>query len=173
MLTGSEAVLAVTYIREDEAHGDDRVYAQLLMPDGTWSTEILVNSDEEDTHPANPRILAVPQGGFLVIWNEENPDDDDEDDVLARLFGPNLQPLSDPITINASITDDQVHPDAAVLTNGALALVWLHDEDEDEDIYLRIVPAARADAFWFTPLTIVVTLFAFRGYTWLLEKIMT
>ena len=115
MLNGAAAGLAVTYIREDEAHGDDRVYAQLLLPDGTWSSEILVNRDVADTHPANPRILAMPQGGFLVIWNEENPDDNDDDDVLARLFGSNFQPLGDQITINASTPDDQVQPDAAIL----------------------------------------------------------
>ncbi len=66
---------------------------------------------------------ALPDGGFVAIWESDHQDGSDYG-VFGRAFDGNGSPLTDPFQVNTYTTGRQRSPDVAVTSTGELVVVW-------------------------------------------------
>jgi hypothetical protein len=92
---------------------------------------------------ASPSVVARAEGGFSVVWNENNLTDRDNSwDVLARGFATDGSALGAPVVVNTHRYGDQVSP--ALSTAGAEQMaVWTSygQDGSFEGIYGRFLRA--------------------------------
>lgn len=100
------------------------IMARLFTADGVaLGNEFRVNQAGTNVC-ASPSVVARDDGGFSVVWNENNLTNRDNSwDVVARGFDASGAPLADPVVVNTHLYGDQVSP--ALSTAGAEQLaVW-------------------------------------------------
>jgi subtilisin family serine protease/6-phosphogluconolactonase (cycloisomerase 2 family) len=74
------------------------------------------------TDALRPRVERN-DAGFVVVW-EQRPDAGGDYDVMARLFDPNGNPLSDAINIASNLGSVQQTPHVVLLPEGGFFAVW-------------------------------------------------
>jgi len=72
-----------------------------------------------------PSVAADEIGNFVVVWQGPGPN---EEDIFARRFEPNGQPLGDEFPVNINTAGRQLHPEVAASKTGAFVIVWEHYE---------------------------------------------
>lgn len=86
ILTGNQIYSSITalpdgrlvVVWEDDAQDGDRtgVFGRILAADGTpIGAEFQINQNTE-SHQDTPEVVALSDGGFVVAWNDEDPDFD-------------------------------------------------------------------------------------------------
>lgn len=84
-----------------------------------------VNSDPDDSPFGNAAsIVRLPNGGFIIFWSESSPNDGSGGCVLARIFDANGVPAGPQFIVNSLTNGTQAVPDALLLPNGNLMVVW-------------------------------------------------
>jgi len=87
---------------------------------------------------AFPRVAVGPSGGY-VVW-QDNRTDGYGLGISARKLNNNFSPSLASFRVNQQGTGDQRHPDIAMLTNGAAAIVWQGNRTGRHDqVWLRIL----------------------------------
>src|SRR5829696_6088653 len=87
---------------------------------------------------AFPRVAVGPSGGY-VVW-QDNRTDGYGLGISARKLNNNFSPSLASFRVNQQATGDQRHPDIAMLTNGAAAIVWQGNRTGRHDqVWLRIL----------------------------------
>ncbi len=72
-----------------------------------------------------PSVAADAAGNFVVAWQGPGIT---EEDIFARRFEPNGQPLGAEFLVNTNTAGRQLHPRVAVSKTGAFVIVWEHYE---------------------------------------------
>lgn len=68
-----------------------------------------------------PSVAMNADGSFVVTWY--GPGEDNED-IFARRFGANGQPLSSELRVNTYTNDKQLYPSVAMSNDGGFVVVW-------------------------------------------------
>lgn len=68
-----------------------------------------------------PSVAMNADGKFVVAWY--GPGEDNED-IFARSFGANAQPLSGELRVNTYTSDKQLYPSVAMSNDGSFVIVW-------------------------------------------------
>ena len=84
---------------------------------------------------SSPRVAALPDGGFAVVWSDYN-------NVDLRRFDRAGQPLGNAVVVNAPSSVPSSAPDVASSSAGNLAVVWARPSSLESLILLRRFDAA-------------------------------
>ena len=115
------------------------VQGQRYAADGTMlGGEFLVNSWTEG-HRSQPSAAASDDGGFVVVWRNSGPNDEDHSGggILGRRFGPEGNAEGLEFQINAFTVGDQSSPVVAALADDRYVVLWhsLGSSGSDVSIY--------------------------------------
>lgn len=72
-----------------------------------------------------PSVAMDAAGNFVVTWHGPG---DNQEDIFARRFDPNGQPLGDQFPVNSDPNGQQLCPRVAMSDTGAFVIVWENDE---------------------------------------------
>jgi hypothetical protein len=84
---------------------------------------------------SRPRVTALPDGGFAVVWSDYN-------NVNLRRFDRAGQPLGNAVAVNEPSPEPNYAPDIAASSAGTLAVVWVRPAFFENPILLRRLDAA-------------------------------
>jgi type V secretory pathway adhesin AidA len=83
-------------------------------------SEFLVNTYIDNSQSASS-VASLTDGGFMIVWESENQDNQDEDDPYSGVYGQrydaNGNPLGSEFLINTFTLDEQYNPSVASLAN--------------------------------------------------------
>jgi len=100
------------------------VYAQRFDAMGAPAGgEFLVNSETQNNQ-AHPRIDALPDGGFIVVWESQGAQDGDDKGVYAQQFNASGQRVNGEFQLNATTASWQANAAVAVLNDGRMVTAW-------------------------------------------------
>lgn len=124
---------------EDNAQdgSGEGVFGQRFTSAGTLlGTEFQVNTATTYFDQARPDVAAQGNGGFVVVWM-------DNQDVIAKRFDSLGQPDGTEFMVNTYTTSFQGEPVAATTNGGGFVVVW---ESDDQDGNLRGIFGQRFDS---------------------------
>ncbi|HEY5722917.1 MAG TPA: calcium-binding protein [Allosphingosinicella sp.] len=82
-----------------------------------------------------PEVAALPNGGFIIVWQEADSFDGDVDgSIAARIYNANGQSAGDVFRVNQGTTGVQFAPDLVVSPDGRILITW-SDTQGDADTY--------------------------------------
>lgn len=68
-------------------------------------------------------VAVAPNGEFVVVWRDEQGDDDGSA-IVARRFAPDGTPLTSEIVVNATSDGEQNDPAVGIFPDGSFIVVW-------------------------------------------------
>ncbi|MBN1803927.1 MAG: hypothetical protein JW837_01630 [Sedimentisphaerales bacterium] len=71
-----------------------------------------------------PSVAMNADGSFVVAWQGTGANDEDEEDIFARLYNPNGIPVYNEFHINTNTADKQLCPAVAMSNDGGFVIVW-------------------------------------------------
>ena len=123
---------------QDRRNGDDDIYAQRFLSDGTAVGEnFKVPDDQWRSYQVDPSISMDNIGNFVIAWanrRNEGPDiyaQRNSSDGTAS--GDNFKVNDDQGIINSSYTYD--HPAVTTDDSGNFVITWIDSRNGNEDIY--------------------------------------
>ena len=113
--------------------GDFDIFGQRYLANGSAiGDEFPINTYTTGRHET-PAIAVAPDGEFVVAWQSEKPDTDDETGIRARRFEADATPLGDDFPVNTFTTDHQRWPMVAINDKGDFVVVWQGDDSGGSD----------------------------------------
>ncbi len=123
--------------------GLDGIFARRIAPNGTPINPIVAISNAEDQAGLDPVVAALPNAGFVVAWIQRDPQSTFGDQVLARAFDANNQPLGSEIVISDAPEVEIESLAIASDSSGRFVATWAaRDGNSDE----QTVQARRYDS---------------------------
>ncbi|WP_168198814.1 Ig-like domain-containing protein [Jejubacter calystegiae] len=118
------------------------VYMQLYEADGVHKigTEQQVNQRTANNQDS-PQVVALADGGFLVVYESYNGGLDSGDGVIARRYGANGEAATDEFLVNVTTSGNQNSPGAIALEDGGYIITW---QDQNKSIVQRSYDADNA-----------------------------
>jgi hypothetical protein len=132
-------------IEDGEANGGTRAVAAMVLDSGgnIVSDEILVFTVQSLTVLGSgrvpPRIVALPDGGFVVVAQEYVEGVDPDMNVVLHSFDAFGNRIGNEALINGSTAGVQLYPTLAVLADGRLVGVWTGATDTEAFIGSQIL----------------------------------
>ena len=124
-INGQCVVVWNSYAQDSNSGG---IFMRQMDPNGPTGPEFQINATATGNQ-AEPTVAINGEGYFLVAWRGPWPgsDEEDEEDVLARIFDPNGQPLTDDLHVNTHTATSQGCPRVAASLAGRFMVVWESD----------------------------------------------
>ena len=109
----------------------------------TWigESEFVVNSTTSNNQDSQS-ITPLLDGGFLIVW-ESNGQDGDQEGIYFQRYDAAGNAVGSETAVNTTTIDGQTDPEVSALTNGGFVIVW---ESEAQDTDGRGVYARTFDA---------------------------
>ena len=110
----------------------------------TWigDSEFVVNSTTAGNQDSQS-ITPLVDGGFLIVW-ESNGQDGDQEGIYFQRYDAAGNAVGSETAVNTTTTDRQTDPEVSALANGGFVIVW-ESEAQDTDgrgVYARTYDAA-------------------------------
>jgi len=123
----SDGSFVVTWTDDDA----ETVIARRFDATGSPLTgEFQINSSSAEHK--KPRIAMTGDGRFAIVWEAEDDDEDDKN-VLARVFDASGSPVTGEFQVSAS-SDENKKPSIAMASDGTFIVTWENKvEDEGDD----------------------------------------
>jgi hypothetical protein len=118
--TGGRGLIVWSSIRQDGDSGG--IFGRRMDPNHPVGPEFQVNASAAGNQAA-PAVAMDDEGYFVVAWRGPWPQSDAED-IVARLFDPNGEPLTEDVHVNTYTTGGQVLPRVAGRGTGRFIVVW-------------------------------------------------
>lgn len=83
--------------------------------------ELLINTGLSGTQ-AGPELTALSDGGFAVVWKDQN--DGSGTSIHVQAFDANAQAVGNAELVNTQIGGDQIQPSIAGLPDGGFVVTW-------------------------------------------------
>ena len=83
--------------------------------------EFRANATREGNQ-TEPAIASNGKGFLFVVW--QGPDLNEDEDVFARVFDPNDEPITGEFRVNTDPLGRQLHPSVAACDDGTFVVVW-------------------------------------------------
>lgn len=88
-------------------------------------------------------IGALPNGGYLLIWESGGGEGVDGDGLFGRVFGPNQKARGQEIRIPRDRAESQGYPGLALGPGGRGVAVWSSPDGSDNGIFARLIGPPR------------------------------
>ena len=128
----------VTWWSRDPQQGDTSgtgVKARIFNADGTEAvSEFLVN-EFTDGYQGEPNITALADGGFVVTWRSDDPQQGDSSDsgIKARIFNADGTEAVSEFLVNELTNDNQWSPSITALEGGGFVVTWYSRDPQQGD----------------------------------------
>jgi len=93
-------------------------------------TEVQVNTETAGDQK-NSTVTALDDGGYVVVWESEDQDGNDEG-IFGQRYDANGTPVGGEFQVNTETNDKQEKPNVTALNDGGFVVVW-ESEDQDGD----------------------------------------
>lgn len=111
---------------------NDGVFGQRYGSAGNpLGTEFQVNTYTTDLQ-ADPAICCAGGGSFVVVWNS-NGQDGDDDGVFAQRYDSGGQPVGTEFQVNTETDDCQEEADVCCSSDGSFVVTWESEGGQDGD----------------------------------------
>lgn len=80
-------------------------------------------NDRGAGHQTRPRVAALEDGGYAVVWQSNRADGDGEG-IVMRIFDGTGNPRTDEFVVNQTTRGDQTGPDVAMQQDGDIVVSW-------------------------------------------------
>lgn len=124
---------------EDYGSADGRgIGFRMFDNDGnSAAAEQFANVPEATDYSYNPAVAGLPDGGFVIVWDEQNGDTASQG-IRARRFDNDGAPVGDEWLVNTTETGAQTSPAIEVLANGDFVISWTGPDASGTGIYSHI-----------------------------------
>ncbi|HTG36388.1 MAG TPA: hypothetical protein VLB76_26000 [Thermoanaerobaculia bacterium] len=124
------------------ASNNAQVAGQLFTPGGARKgSEFRVGSVVGGSWNSHPVVAMAPEGSFVVVWQEPDPDDGGTYLILGRRFSPEGAPLGSTFRISEGFSGTQQFPAVASDPHGNFVVTW----NEDELLGVTVARLYKAD----------------------------
>jgi VCBS repeat-containing protein len=122
------------------------IKARVFNADGTpaavnGSTDEFTVNNTTASYQANPSVVPLTGGGFMVTWHSFETTTGTNYDVRARIFGSSGTASGNDFVINTTTSGEQAGSMAATLADGRVAVVWHSVESGSYEIRGRVLNA--------------------------------
>jgi hypothetical protein len=120
------------------------IMARLFDPNDVPAGEPFEVSTAVISSITRPAVAMTSLGRFVIVWDGD-PNRASEDDIHARLYDPNAQPLGEPFVVNTLRDGAQQWPQVAINDANEFVVVWEHDTGDPNaatDVFARRFNAA-------------------------------
>ena len=115
---GHYVVVWSSYLQDGSSGG---IFGRLFDPNGQpRGGEFGINTTTIDNQTA-PDVAMNDSGSFIVTWHGQGID---VEDIFARFFEPNGQPLDIEFQVNSYTASEQLNPSVAMNNDGNSVIVW-------------------------------------------------
>ena len=99
----------------------NEIFGRRFGADGSpIGSEFQINTTTSDNQK-EPSVVIDAAGNFVVVWYGPG---ENEEDIFARRFDPNGQPLGSEFRVNTYTNDRQLYPRVAMNNDGDFIIVW-------------------------------------------------
>lgn len=98
------------------------IFAQRFTQSGAKTGPVIQINDDTVGAQSRPRVTALPDGAFAVVWQTAVSATDD--DVWLRIFSATNTPLTGDVRVNTTTEGKQNNPDIAALQIGTIAVTF-------------------------------------------------
>jgi len=132
---------AITWLKDASSNS---IMVRLFDACGTAVTEAVTVNDTTLSSLTKPAIAMDAEGFFVVTWDGD-PRLAGQDDIHARLYEPNAEPLGGQFRVNTETAGAQQYPAVAMNGSGEFVIVW--ESKPDPDVNERDIFAKRYNPF--------------------------
>ena len=109
----------------------------------TWigDSEFIVNTETTNSQDS-PGVTALADGGFVVVW-ESNGQDTDNEGVYFQRYDAAGNAIGSETPVNTTVANSQDGPEVTALANGGFVVVWesAGQDTDQEGVFLRVFDA--------------------------------
>jgi hypothetical protein len=118
---GNFVVVWNSYLQDGSSNG---VFGQRFNPNcRPLGVEFQINTTSSGNQK-EPSVAMNTDGNFLVVWQGPGMVEEDKEDIFARRFDSNGQPIGSEFRVNTNTNNKQLCPRAAMNNSGGFAIVW-------------------------------------------------
>jgi hypothetical protein len=118
---GNFVVAWNSYLQDGGSNG---IFAQRFDPNcSPLGEEIQINTTSSGNQK-EPSVTMDTPGNFIVVWQGPGTVETDKEDIFARRFDPNGQPVASEFQVNTNTNDKQLCPRVAMNNSGRFVIVW-------------------------------------------------
>ena len=118
---GSFVVVWSSYGQDGSSNG---IFAQRFGPNFSPAGEEFQVNTTTAGNQTESAVAMDAEGNFLIAWHGPGLIEQDREDIFARRFDPNGEPLGDEFPVNSNTTDRQRYPNATLNNDGTFVIVW-------------------------------------------------
>lgn len=116
--SGNFVVAWNSYLQDGSSNG---IFAQRFDSNCTPINDEFQINTETTGNQKEPSVAMNSNGNFVVAWYGPG---ENKEDIFARLFDPNGQPLANEFRVNTGTNDKQLYPAVAMNNDGSFIIVW-------------------------------------------------
>lgn len=118
---GNFVVVWNSYLQDKSSNG---VFGQRFDPNcNPLGEEIQINTTSSGNQK-EPSVAMDMDGNFIAVWQGPGLIEQDKEDIFARLFDSNGQPLGSEFRVNTNTNDKQLCPRTTMSNDGGFVIVW-------------------------------------------------
>ena len=126
-----------------------RVFVQRFNDDGApLGDKVLVSQPNASVWAFEPSVSALPNGGFVVVWEYVNDAKESEEIYLQR-FKADGTPDGKATQVNTSTKGDQGDPEVVTLADGSYVVTWTRETHDDIKLGNNVVEERTVDTHIF------------------------
>ncbi len=126
----SQGYFIIAWDGDPNRAADDDIHARLYDPNGVPLGEPFVVNAIRDGAQQWPQAAINDANEFVVAWEYDTGDPDDETDIYARRFASDGQPVAEEFRVNTYTEGKQRYADVGLAADGSAFIVW---ESEGQD----------------------------------------
>ena len=118
---GNFVVVWNSYLQDGSSNG---IYGRCFDSNcSPLSDEFQINTTTSGNQK-EPSVAMDAGGNFVVVWHGPGMVEEDKEDIFARRFDPNGQPLGSEFRVNTYTNERQLYPDVAMNNDGDFIIAW-------------------------------------------------
>ncbi len=119
--SGNFVVVWNSYLQDGSSNG---VFGRRFDSNCTPLSEEFQINIETSGNQKEASVAMDAAGNFVVTWHGPGIIEEDKEDIFARRFDPNGQPLGSEFRVNSYTNDRQLYPGVAMDNDGSFVIVW-------------------------------------------------
>jgi len=116
--------------------GDFGVHGQRYDANGNKQGGEFQANTYTDDDQENPSVTGLSNGGFVVTWQSQNQDGDDNG-IHGQRYDANGTAVGDEFRVNSTTAGDQTDPSVTGLSGGGFVVTWQSGDGSGDGVYAQ------------------------------------